>query len=646
MNRRSLGGVHAHIFSAGALALLLGQLYLLYLAPISPLLHGLLFLSAVTALSFLKLSAVAITGDRGHRVPFYDYALAALALVPLLYAYYDYNAFVRRATLPNQTDIAMGILLIVLILEAGRRAIGWILPILGAAAFLYAISGTFVPEAWGIAPRISLRRVVGTMTMTEIGLFSEPLQVALRWIFIFIVFGVALTVASGMIFFEKISIKAVGHVRGGPAYISVISSAMFGTMSGSNVANVMSTGQMTIPLMRRVGYGRLYSGAIESVASTGGALTPPIMGAAALIMAELANTPYLSVIASAAIPAALYYVAIGCFVYALTTRLGIILDPQSVPETGRQLFARYWIILLGIGWLMYRIISFYPLEQAALQASAILLIGTLFYDPGAFRPAKVRSAVDSVAEGAIDITLACGVSGLLVGVILVTGLGIELSSTVVRLGQTSVLLALVATMVVTIILGCAVPGIAAYIIAASVVASPLAEIGVPLLAAHMFIFYFSLFSGLTPPVALTAFAASSISGADPLRTAVVATLAALPAYLLAFFFVYQPELLLLVGDWLDIAGVTFTTAIGVAMMGLAGGGAIFARLPLWQRFALFGCGVSLVEGSLMTDVLGIGLGLVIAFFNFRRFRAQRDAAAAAPATAPAAVEADAPGRAG
>lgn len=633
MNRRNLSGFDAYVFSGGALALLLGQLNLLYLAPISPLLHGLLFLSAVTALSFVKLAAVSIEGERGHRVALHDWALAALALVPLLYAYSDYNAFVRRATLPNQTDIAMGILLIVLILEAGRRAIGWILPILGALAFLYAISGTFIPDAWGIAPRISLRRVVGTMTMTEIGLFSEPLQVALRWIFIFIVFGVALSFASGMVFFEKISIKAAGNVRGGPAYISVISSALFGTVSGSNVANVMSTGQMTIPLMRRVGYGPLYSGAIEAVASTGGALTPPIMGAAALIMAELANTPYLSVIASAAIPAALYYVAIACFVYSLTTRLGIVLDPQSVPETGRQLLARYWIILFAIGWLMYRIVSFYPLEHAALQAAAILIVGTLFYDRGAFRPASVRRAVDGIAEGAIDITMACGVSGLLVGVILVTGLGIELSSTVLALGETSLLLALVATMVVTIVLGCAVPGIAAYIIAASVVAAPLAELGVPLLAAHMFIFYFSLFSGLTPPVALTAFAAASISGADPLRTAVVATLAALPAYLLAFFFVYQPELLLIGGDVLGIAAVTFTTAIGVAMMGLAGGGAVFTRLAPWQRVVLFAGGVALVEGSVATDVAGIGTALAIVAFNFQRHRAERAASLRAAAAA-------------
>jgi TRAP transporter 4TM/12TM fusion protein len=623
MNRRQLRGFDSAVFSIGAAALLFGQLYLLYLAPISPLLHGLLFLSTIMALSFIKLAMLPIRGERGHSVPIYDYALAALALVPLLYAYQDYNAYVRRATLPNQTDVAMGILLVVLLLEAGRRSLGWILPILGGLAFLFAISGLVIPAEWGFAPRISLRRVVGTMTMTEIGLFSEPLQVALCWIFIFIVFGVALAVAGGLVFFEKVSIKVAGGVRGGPAYISVISSALFGTVSGSNVANVMSTGQMTIPLMTRVGYGRLYAGAIESVSSTGGALTPPVMGAAALIMAELANTPYLSVIASATLPAILYYIAIVMFVYAVTIKRGIAHDPQSVPDTGWQLLARYWIILLGIGWLLYRIISFYPLEHAALQASAILLIGALIYNREAFRPAAMQRTVNAVADGAIDITLACGVSGLLVGVILVTGLGIELSSTVVRLGETSLLLALIATMVVTIILGAAVPGIAAYIIAASVVASPLSQLGVPLLAAHMFIFYFSLFSGLTPPVALTAFAAASISGADPLRTAFVATTAALPAYLLAFFFVYQPELLLLAGSATDIVLVFATTAVGVAMMGLGGGGAIFVTLRMWERLALFAAGIALVEGSMFTDSIGIGTGAVILLLNIRRDRRQK-----------------------
>jgi TRAP-type uncharacterized transport system fused permease subunit len=344
------------------------------------------------------------------------------------------------------------------------------------------------------------------------------------------------------------------------------------------------------------------------------------MGAAALIMAELANTPYLGIIASATLPAALYYLAIGAFVFAVTARMNIVSDPLTVPESGLSLLGRYWIVLVGVGWLLWRIISFYPLEHAALQASAILLLGALLYDPRAFLPGSLRRHVDSIATSAMDITLACGVSGLLVGVILVTGIGIELSSAVVRLGETSLLLALAATMTVTIILGAAVPGIAAYIIAASVTATPLAELGVPLLAAHMFIFYFSLFSGLTPPVALTAFAAAGISGADPLRTAVVATIAALPAYLLAYFFVYQPELLLLQGDAVDIARVAATTAVGVVMMGLAGGGAILVRLMAWERLALFAGGVGLVDGGVALDVAGVGLGVLVVGLNIARSR--------------------------
>ena len=620
MNRRELTGFDAAVFSIGAVALLVGQIYLLYLAPISPLLHGLLFLSSIMALSFLRLSAVPIRSPRGHRVPVWDYALALIALLPLGYALIDFNAYVRRASLPNPTDVNIGLLLIVLLLEAGRRSIGWILPVIGALAFFYAISNLVLPMEWGIAPRVSLRRVVGTMTMTEIGLFSEPVQVALRWIFIFVVFGVALTIAGGMTFFEKISIKTAGGVKGGPAYISVVSSALFGTVSGSNVANVMSGGQMTIPLMKRVGYGPLHAGAIEAVASTGGALTPPVMGAAALIMAELANTPYLGIIASAALPAALYYLAIAAFVFAITARMNIVTDPQTVPESGLFLVRRYWIVLVGVGWLVWRIISFYPLEHAALQASAILLLGALLYDPRAFLPSSLRRNIDQIATSAIDITLACGVSGLLVGVILVTGIGIELSSAVVRLGEVSLLLALLATMVVTIILGAAVPGIAAYIIAASVTATPLSQLGIPLVAAHMFIFYFSLFSGLTPPVALTAFAAAGISGADPFRTAVVSTIAALPAYLLAFFFVYQPELLLLRGDVLDITRVAATTAVGVVMMGLAGGGAILVRLMGWERLALFAGGVALVEGGLLLDSVGVGAAALVLGLNIARAR--------------------------
>jgi TRAP-type uncharacterized transport system fused permease subunit len=260
----------------------------------------------------------------------------------------------------------------------------------------------------------------------------------------------------------------------------------------------------------------------------------------------------------------------------------------------------------------------YPLEHAALQATAIILVGGLITSRASYTLARLRDALAGLIDGTLEIGLACAVSGILVGVILVTGLGIELSSVVISLGQSSLLLALIATMLVVMLLGMAVPGIAAYIIAASVCAAPLAELGVPLIAAHMFIFYFSLFAGLTPPVALTAFAAAGIAGSDPFRTGFLSMLIAAPAYLLAYFMVLQPQLLLLGGSAASIALAFATAFVGITAFGLAVAGAWFAPLSPVARLVLVTAGVALVDAGLVTDLVGGLAVLLVGWLNRRQ----------------------------
>lgn len=620
MRARRLSGWEATAFQALSVAFVAGQLHFLYLNPISPYLHALMFVSAIMALTFLAFPARKPDPERPHhRIAWHDWALAAAAAVPFFYAYVweDFVRFLRRGSVPSQDDILIGVLFLVLLLEAGRRVIGNILPGLGLLALLACLSGLVLPDAWQIAPELSLRRVVGSMFQTELGVFSQPTQVAMRWIFVFLVFGQCLLLAGGREFFMRLAIALAGGLRGGPAYMSVVSSALFGSLSGSNMANVMVTGQFTIPWIVKAGFTRRQAAAIESVSSTAGALTPPIMGAGALIMAEYTGVPYVTVIAAALIPAVLYYLTVGAYVFSLTRRLGI--TSSEVPETERvaTLVLRYWPVVLGLGWLVFRIVTLYPLERAVLEASAILILGGFFSNRGEYTLTNARDLMTDLTRQTIDIGLACAISGILVGAILVTGWGITIAGVILTLGDSSILLALVATMLVTIVLGMGTPGIAAYIITAAVVAAPLGQLGVTLLAIHMFIFYFSNFAGITPPVALTAFGAAGIAKSDPFKTGFLAMVMALPTYFLAFAMVLRPELLMF-GEPMAIALAVMPTAFGVVLFALGSAGAIRTPVGPLLRAGLIGAGILLIDPALSTDIAGTLLGAALLALHLLR----------------------------
>ena len=615
------------VLVAGAILFVAVQLFLLYLRPISPLLHGIFFVTGLTAFAFLTLPARA-GGRPNGTVPWYDYVLALLALVALIHPLLDYGAFVRRSAVTSTADLWVGLLMIALLLEATRRATGLILPVLALCFMLFAAAtalGVDIPYF----PTLSIRRLIGTLYITELGIFSEATQVAVRWIFIFLVFGQCLLLAGGQTFFTEVSFKAIGNRRGGPAYMAVISSALFGTLSGSNMANVMTTGQFTIPLMKRAGYSPTMAGAIESVASTGGALTPPVMAAGALIMAEMTGTPYLRVIEAALIPAILFYASLFVYVWGITQRTTVVVVPRETePENWSRLLVQYWPVLAGLGWLIWRIVTFFPLEFAGLEASAVLAVGALFTNRKAFNLQNLRNLLLGLIQGTRDVGLACACAGILVGVILVSGAGVELSQLVITIGKDNLLIALVLTMIVTMILGMGVPGIAAYIIAATVVASSLSQLGVPVLGAHLFIFYFSLFAGITPPVALTAFAAAGLAGGDPFRTGFQSMVLALPTYLVAFFFIYQPEMLL-VGEPLQIARATFTATIGVSAFALGTSGYLFGPISVPTRIVLVVAGLAFIDSGLLTNLVGAGL-LLLAYFLAQFDKRRANSVAPAP----------------
>lgn len=613
---RDFTGWQLNIFQALCIGFVAAQLYYLYLEPISPYLHGLMFLTGILVLTFLRYPGWRQASR--HSVNIVDIVLVGLSLVPVVYILQDYLGFIRRGSVPSQTDIWIGILFIGLLIEAGRRVVGWVLPGLALLALAITLSGLVLPTDWQIAPLLSLRRVVGAIFQTELGIFSEPTQVAMRWIFVFLVFGQCLMIAGGQDYFMKVAMSLAGRLRGGPAYMSVISSALFGSLSGSNMANVMVTGQFTIPWIIRAGYTRTQAGAIESVSSTAGALTPPIMGAGALIMAELTGTPYAVVIAAALLPAALYYIAVAAYLYGLTRRLDIQVVDQPLTEPAWRLSLRYWPVIAGLGWLVYRIVSMYPLERGVLEACLILLVGGLFSNLSAYNVETARSRLSELAGQTVDIGLACALSGILIGATLITGWGVQIASLILQLGDKSILIAMIATMLVTIILGMGTPGVAAYIITASVVAVPLGDLGLFILGVHLFIFYFSNFAGITPPVALTAFAAAGIARSNPFRTGFLAMTMALPTYVVAYAMVLRPELLMH-GEAHAIVYAFSVSAIGAIAFALGASGFLLTRLKWPERILGMFAGIMLIDVQFVTDLAGgVACIVLIALEIYRR----------------------------
>lgn len=621
-NRRRLTGVAAGVLFVLASVLVCGQFWFLYYRPVSPLFHGQLFLACLLSLSFLLFKPKAGGSDS---VPWYDWSLAFAALVPAAWAVHDFGAFVHRTALTLQTDIWMAALLVVVLLEACRRTIGPVLPILAIGFLLYALSGQ-IPFLNDLGmPSISLRRLAGTLYIMELGIFSQALQVAVRWIFIFLLFGAFLLMAGGDVFFSELGRQLNRSRKGGPAYVAISSSALFGMLSGSNMANVMTTGQFTIPLMRQAGYPPRTAAAIESVASTGGALTPPIMAAGALIMAEFTSRPYFDIIAAASIPAALFYLGLFIYVRGATERLDIrVVDaPDGNAGGAWRLILRNWPILLSIGWLVYRIANFYPVERAGLEAIVPLMLGILINNRAALYPRAIAERLTGFIASLIEVGSACAASGVLIGVILMTGIGIELSQFMVGLGQENLLLVLFLTMIVTLVLGMGVPGIAAYVIAAAVVAGPLTQLGVPAIAAHLFVFYFALFAGLTPPVALTAFAAAGIARSPPFSTGVKSMILALPAYLVAYAFVLEPALLLEDADPLQIAYQCVICAAGVTLFAAGTSGYLVRPLNGVTRIVACGLGVAFVYPATFADAAALAGTILLGFYLAVAQRASR-----------------------
>lgn len=538
-----------------------------------------------------------------HKLHPLDVALAGLAAFVCLYVYFNYSALVLRAGRVSQMDMIVGIIAILLVLEAARRVIGWPMVIIALVFIAYALFGRYIPGP--LAHRgVKMPNLVQHLYYTTEGIFGLPIGVSSTFIFMFLLFGAYLGKTGMGEFFIDISNSIAGGAPGGPAKVAVISSATMGTLSGSSVANVVGTGSFTIPMMKKLGYKPEFAGAVEATASTGGQLMPPIMGAAAFLMAEFTNTPYVNIIAAAVIPALLYYFGVWAGVHYEAKKQGLRgLPKDELPKAGKVMKERGHL-MLPIIIVIYLLVSGYTPIRAALGAIASAILVSAVRKETRLSIKEILMGLVDGARNAITVVAACATAGIIIGVVTQTGLGLKMGSLLVSVASGNLFLTLVFTMVTSIILGIGVPTTANYVITSTIAAPALVILGVPVLAAHMFAFYFGIIADVTPPVALAAVAASGVAKCEPMRTGIQASRLAIAAFIIPYIFVFSPELLMIDVTFFHLIFIIATALIGIVAVASGLTGYFRTTMNPVERLAFVAGGIMMVTTSLMFNAIG------------------------------------------
>ncbi|PWW48746.1 TRAP transporter permease [Melaminivora alkalimesophila] len=601
----------------------------------------------------------------------------ALGLLGFAFSFYHwiYEAdLTARAGELVSMDWVIGIVLIALVFEAARRAMGWGLPVICGVFLAYGMFGEYLPGM--LAHRgFGMDQIVSTLAFGTEGIYGTPTYVSSTYIFLFILFGAFLEQAGMINLFNDFALGTVGHTRGGPAKVSVISSALMGTINGSGVANVVTTGQFTIPLMKRFGYTPAFAGGVEATASMGGQIMPPVMGAVAFIMAETINVPYVAIVKAAVIPAILYFFTAFWMVHLEAGRKSLLgLPKDECPDPWVAVRQRWYLLLPLIGLVGLLFSGYTPMFSGTvgLALTVILIFGaavisgvrgtalrSLFwvllgfacagfywFGVGTFmaitavlvaltyvlrRGGDARQlALTALADGArhaLPVAIACALVGVIIGIINLTGVAAELGGHIIAIGEKSLLLALFLTMLTCLVLGMGIPTIPNYIITSSLAAPVLLQLGVPLIVSHMFVFYFGIMADLTPPVALAAFAAAPIARESGLKIGIQAVRIAVAGFVVPYMAVYSPALMLQEGNWLDTGWVVFKALLAVSMWGAGAIGFLFGPLNWVERIVAIGAASLLVVALPLTDEAGLAaIGLFLAWHWWRHRAVARQAA--------------------
>ena len=614
-HKRNIGNRMKWFVTIWSVFAVIVHLYSIFIAYLTPQVHMALHLMFTLSLSFLLYKPYKTEPMTTiEKIPFYDYMLFMLALVVNMYIVTNWLDILRRAARPTNIDLMMSFILICLILEGTRRVMGKVLPIIALIFSAYAFFGYMIPGFMGHRGT-SIPRYFALQFMTTEGIWSTPTQVASRMIFMFTLFGAFLLVSGAGDRLMEIALAFAGKYRGGPGKVAVVASGLLGMVSGSASANVATTGQFTIPMMKKMGFTAQMAGAVEAVASTGGTLAPPIMGAGAFIMAEILGISYLVVVKAAIIPAVIYYTSAFTVIHFESRRLGLEGLPQDQIPGKLKSLLHGTVVIIPILVLLYLVFTYYPIMRAALISIIVLIAVSIFKKETRIGFGKIISAMETCMRNLVTLSLCCACAGIVVGCIAVTGLGPKFAAAVVMLAGDYTLLALIIGMIVTIILGMGLPATAAYVVAASVAAPALIRMDFDPLAVQMFVFYFSCLAQITPPIALASYVGAAIAGSDPLKTAITSMRLGLVAIIVPFMFIYDPTLLM-VGRNTEIAWNSMVAIIGVvgAAIGLAG----FFRYKMnhLSRIACVLGGLSLVQPGTATDLVGIIVISVVLTLNF------------------------------
>jgi TRAP transporter 4TM/12TM fusion protein len=563
-------------------------------------------------------------GNR-KRIAWYDLVLGALAVATTVYVFVDYLGIIGRAGMPNPGDLVIGVILILLVLESARRVTGLALPVLGIVFILYALFGRSFPGFFGHRG-YSWSDLTSFLFVSTDGVYGTAVGVSASYIYLFILFG-AFMEKSGMgRFINDIALALAGHAKGGPAKVAVFASGLLGTINGSAVANVVTTGTFTIPLMRKTGYDREFAGAVESSASVGGQLMPPIMGAAAFIMAEVLGIQYRIIAVSAILPALLYYVGIIVQVHLRARKCGL-------EGIAKEHLPRVWNVLRERGHLLipivFLVVMLFASGKTVIYSAFMTILVTIA--SSMLRTStrmSLKDVADALFEGTrslVPVAIACATVGIVIGVASITGFGISMANAIVLLGGKSLFLTLAFTMVACMILGMGLPSIPAYLITATMAAPALVRLGIAPLVSHLFVFYFAMFANITPPVALAAFAAAGISGGSPMKTGYASLKLSLAGFIVPYMFVYN-DALLLHGTTLPEGLLVMLSSIsGVIMLGAAVEGFLAVRMGVLQRLLALAAAILLMTPNHSQDLVGTAVGVIVIALQFYRVRKARTA---------------------
>lgn len=570
------------------------------------------FVGLIVFLAFTLYPAKKRAVHQENFVPWYDIILGLVGAACYFYYVANFAELAVKATRISQLDMIVGVVGILITAEVCRRVVG--IPIL-------VVASAFVGYAFYAG--YSLKRIIYTLFYTLDGVIGTPIGVCSTFIVLFIILGSFLEKTNIGSFFIDIANSIAGRATGGPAKVAVISSALEGMYSGSSVANTVGSGSITIPVMKKTGYDKDFAAAVEAAASTGGQIMPPIMGAAAFLMAEMTGMPYSIIAVAAIFPAALYFTGIFLMVHLEAKKTGLKgLPKESIPNFFKLFLTRGYLFLPIVVLIVTMSIGYTPSRAACLAILAAVIV-SMFRKDTRLTPKTFIKSLENGARNTIGVAAACSIAGIIVGVVSLTGIGLKLAEGLLFLSGGIHIIALFLTMIACLILGMGVPTTANYVIMATITAPIILKLipETPVLAAHFFVFYFGVVADITPPVALAAYAGAAISGGNPLRTGVIATRLAITAFIIPYMFVLNPTMLLINASFVQIILFAVTSMIG--MFAIAGGleGYMKTKLPVWQRIVAVGAGLMMIDPKIVTDLLGI---VLIAFIVLLQYGVKKE----------------------